>query len=144
MKLGYESLRGSDSYSFKFNPEWLKKYGSICLSADSNIHSLERIFSDALLLDSCDEYMINYKDAEKIIFEVKSAVAKWREITVSTHQSSTVSLPPSICLQLFLKKRFHFENTTSKYESKGLVHFKPVPLSPKNVRTSTVPPHQSR
>ena len=26
---------------------------------------------------------------------------------VSTHQSSTVSLPPSICLQIFLKKRFH-------------------------------------
>ena len=43
-----------------------------------------------------------------------------------------------------LEKRFHQENTTSKYESKGLVHFKPVPLSPKNVRTSTVPPHQSR
>ena len=37
----------------------------------------------AILLDSCDEYMINYKDAEKIIFEVKSAVAKWREIAVS-------------------------------------------------------------
>ena len=36
MKLGYESLRGSDSYSFMFNPEWLKKYGSICLSADIN------------------------------------------------------------------------------------------------------------
>ncbi len=24
-ELGYESLRGSDSYSFKYNPEWLKK-----------------------------------------------------------------------------------------------------------------------
>ena len=35
-ELGYESLRGSDSYSFKFNPEWLKKYGSICLSSDIN------------------------------------------------------------------------------------------------------------
>ena len=27
-----------------------------------------------------------------------------------------------ICLQIFLKKRFHLENTTSKYESKGLVN----------------------
>ena len=27
-----------------------------------------------------------------------------------------------ICLQIFLKKRFHLENTTSKYESKRLVN----------------------
>ena len=27
-----------------------------------------------------------------------------------------------ICLQIFLKKRFYLENTTSKYESKGLVN----------------------
>ena len=36
-----------------------------------------------ILLDSCEEYMINHKDAEKIISEVKSAVAKWREVAVS-------------------------------------------------------------
>lgn len=35
-ELGYESLRGSDSYSFTFNPDWLAKYGSIFLSADIN------------------------------------------------------------------------------------------------------------
>ena len=35
-ELGYESLRGSDSYSFKFDKEWLAKYGSIFLSADIN------------------------------------------------------------------------------------------------------------
>lgn len=35
-ELGYESLRGSDSYSFKFNNAWLSKYGSIFLSADIN------------------------------------------------------------------------------------------------------------
>jgi serine/threonine-protein kinase HipA len=29
-ELGYESLRGSDSYSFKFGKEWLAKYGNIC------------------------------------------------------------------------------------------------------------------
>ena len=34
--LGYESLRGSDSYSFKFDNEWLRRYGSLFLSADIN------------------------------------------------------------------------------------------------------------
>lgn len=35
-ELGYESLRGSDSYSFKFDNEWLRQYGSLFLSADIN------------------------------------------------------------------------------------------------------------
>ncbi len=35
-ELDYESLRGSDSYSFKFDKGWLAKYGSIFLSADIN------------------------------------------------------------------------------------------------------------
>ena len=35
-KLGYESLRGTDSYSFEFDKEWLSKYGSLFLSADLN------------------------------------------------------------------------------------------------------------
>ena len=35
-ELGYESLRGSDSYTFKFDNEWLKKHGSITLSEDIN------------------------------------------------------------------------------------------------------------
>ena len=57
-ELGYESLRGSDSYSFKYNPEWLKKHGSICLSADINNYTGQQYtqpgkdifgcFSDAL------------------------------------------------------------------------------------------------
>ena len=34
-ELGYESLRGSDSYSFKYNPEWLRKYGSIIQASSS-------------------------------------------------------------------------------------------------------------
>lgn len=33
-ELGYENLRGSDSYSFCFDDEWLRKYGSLFLSAD--------------------------------------------------------------------------------------------------------------
>ena len=35
-ELGYESLRGSDSYSFKFDNDWLRQFGSIFLSADIN------------------------------------------------------------------------------------------------------------
>ena len=34
--LGYESLRGSDSYSFSFHDEWLKKHGDLFLSEDLN------------------------------------------------------------------------------------------------------------
>ena len=35
-ELGYESLRGSDSYSFTFNGDWLKKHGDLFLSDDLN------------------------------------------------------------------------------------------------------------
>ena len=35
-ELGYESLRGSDSYSFEFDKDWLIKQGSLFLSADIN------------------------------------------------------------------------------------------------------------
>ena len=35
-ELGYESLRGSISYSFKFADSWIKKYNSITLSDDLN------------------------------------------------------------------------------------------------------------
>lgn len=35
-ELGYESLRGSDSYTFKFDNGWLKKHGDISLSEDVN------------------------------------------------------------------------------------------------------------
>lgn len=35
-ELGYESLRGADSYNFTFHDEWLKKHGELFLSADLN------------------------------------------------------------------------------------------------------------
>jgi serine/threonine-protein kinase HipA len=35
-ELGYESLRGSDSYSFKFADSWIEKHNSIQLSSDLN------------------------------------------------------------------------------------------------------------
>ena len=35
-ELGYESLRGTDSYSFRFSEEWLQAHGGLYLSADLN------------------------------------------------------------------------------------------------------------
>ena len=35
-ELGYESLRGADSYSFKFDNGWLQKHSDISLSEDLN------------------------------------------------------------------------------------------------------------
>ena len=35
-ELSYELLRGSDSYAFKFDDNWLRQYGSLFLSADLN------------------------------------------------------------------------------------------------------------
>ena len=35
-ELSYESLRSSDSYAFKFDNDWLRRYGSLFLSADIN------------------------------------------------------------------------------------------------------------
>ena len=35
-ELGYESLRGSDSYNFRFSEEWLQAYSDLYLSADLN------------------------------------------------------------------------------------------------------------
>ena len=35
-ELGYESLRGSDSYSFSFHDEWLRRHGDLFLSEDLN------------------------------------------------------------------------------------------------------------
>ena len=35
-ELGYESLRGTDSYSFTFNNEWLRQHSDLFLSDDLN------------------------------------------------------------------------------------------------------------
>ncbi len=57
-ELGYESLRGSDSYSFVYDTAWLQRYGQIQLSADiynypgqqytQNGRDIFGCFSDAL------------------------------------------------------------------------------------------------
>lgn len=73
-ELGYESLRGSDSYAFKFDDNWLRQYGSLFLSADINNYPGQQYtqpgreifgcFSDALpdrwgrlLLNRCEQIM---------------------------------------------------------------------------------------
>ena len=35
-ELSYDSIRGSDSYGFKFDDDWLRKYGNLFLSEDIN------------------------------------------------------------------------------------------------------------
>lgn len=35
-ELGYETIRGSNSYCFTFSKEWLKKHGDLFLSDDLN------------------------------------------------------------------------------------------------------------
>lgn len=57
-ELGYESLRGSDSYSFRYDADWLRKHGGLVLSADLNNYTGQQYtqpdrdifgcFSDAL------------------------------------------------------------------------------------------------
>ena len=57
-ELGYESLRGSDSYSFRYDADWLRKHGSLSFSADLNNYTGQQYtqpdrdifgcFSDAL------------------------------------------------------------------------------------------------
>ena len=55
-ELGYESLRGADSYSFTFNNEWLRQHSDLFLSddlnntRDNNIHNRTRIYLDAFLM----------------------------------------------------------------------------------------------
>lgn len=50
----------------------LNEYQSLLISADSNKADL------SILLDACEDYMLNRKTAEKIISEVIEAVKKWR------------------------------------------------------------------
>ena len=52
----------------------LNEYQSLLISATSNKASL------SILLDACEDYMLNRKTAEKIISEVVEAVKGWREL----------------------------------------------------------------
>ena len=91
-ELGYESLRGSDSYSFKYDNVWLRQYGRWTLSPayDMNptlneyqallINSTTNHADLQTLLDSSEEYMIGKDEAVYIIEEVKAGVKHWKSI----------------------------------------------------------------
>lgn len=50
----------------------LNEYQSLLISADSNKADLN------ILLNACEDYMLNKKTAEKIVAEVVGAVKEWR------------------------------------------------------------------
>ena len=61
--------------AYDMNPT-LNEYQSLLISADSNKADL------SILLDACEDYMLNRKTAEKIILEVIDAVKNWRELAI--------------------------------------------------------------
>ena len=54
----------------------LNEYQRLLISADSNKADL------SILLDACEDYMLNCKIAEKIISEAIEAVKDWRGLAV--------------------------------------------------------------
>ena len=54
----------------------LNEYQSLLISADSNNADL------GILLNTCEDYMLNRKIAEKIISEVIEAAKGWRELAI--------------------------------------------------------------
>ena len=52
----------------------LHEYQSLLIPADSNKADL------SILLDTCEDYMLNKKTAEKIVAEVVEVVKEWREL----------------------------------------------------------------
>ena len=61
------------SPAYDMNPT-LNEYQSLLVSSTSNKAEL------GILLDACEDYMLNRKTAEKIILEVIEAVKGWREL----------------------------------------------------------------
>lgn len=61
------------SPAYDMNPT-LNEYQSLLISTDSNKADL------SILLDGCEDYMLNRKTAENIVSEVVEAVKKWREL----------------------------------------------------------------
>ena len=54
----------------------LNEYQSLLISSTSNKADL------SILLDACEEYMLNRNTAEKIVSEVVEAVKGWRDLAV--------------------------------------------------------------
>lgn len=63
------------SPAYDMNPT-LNEYQSLLISSTSNKADL------SVLLDACEDYMLNRKIAEKIVSEVVEAVKGWREIAI--------------------------------------------------------------
>ena len=63
------------SPAYDMNPT-LNEYQSLLISADSNKADLN------ILLNACEDYMLNRKTAEEIISEVIEAVKGWRELAI--------------------------------------------------------------
>ena len=63
------------SPAYDMNPT-LNEYQSLLISADSNNANLN------VLLGACEDYMLNRKNAEKIVSEVIDAVKNWRELAI--------------------------------------------------------------
>lgn len=54
----------------------LNEYQSLLISADSNKADM------GILLNACEDYMLNRETAEKIVSEVIDAVKNWRELAI--------------------------------------------------------------
>jgi len=63
------------SPAYDMNPT-LNEYQSLLISSTSNKADL------SILLDACDDYMLNRKTAEKIVLEVLETVKEWRGLAV--------------------------------------------------------------
>ena len=61
------------SPAYDMNPT-LNEYQSLLISSTSNKADL------IILLDACEDYMLNRNTAEKIILEVIEAIKGWREL----------------------------------------------------------------
>ena len=63
------------SPAYDMNPT-LNEYQSLLISVDSNKADL------SILLDACEDYMLNRKTAERIVLGVIEAVKGWRELAI--------------------------------------------------------------
>ena len=63
------------SPAYDMNPT-LNEYQSLLISADSNNANVN------VLLGACEDYMLNRKNAEKIVSEVIDAVKNWRDLAI--------------------------------------------------------------
>lgn len=63
------------SPAYGMNPT-LNEYQSLLISADSNKADL------SILLDACENYMLNRKTAERIVLEVVEAMKDWRGLAI--------------------------------------------------------------